>query len=128
MPDIDILLSILPWKGRLREALEQAFAPAEVIWVSEHDAIGIRRALKRADVAILAGDLDAGFLDEPRLTWVHCGHAGLERSAMPEAFERRLVVTSAAGRSAPALAEHAHDSAPGEFGAFVLQRVAVAET
>jgi phosphoglycerate dehydrogenase-like enzyme len=107
MPDIDIVLSTLPWKGRLREALEQALTPAEVIWVSRHDAIGIRRALKRADVAILAGDLDAGFLDAPRLTWVHCGHAGLERSAMPEVFERGLVVTSAAGRSAPALAEHA---------------------
>ncbi|MFI2557106.1 D-2-hydroxyacid dehydrogenase [Nocardia farcinica] len=65
------------------------------------------RALEHVDVAVLAGDIDDRFLRAPRLTWVHCDHAGLTRSARPEVFERGLLVTGSAGRSAPALAQHA---------------------
>jgi phosphoglycerate dehydrogenase-like enzyme len=63
--------------------------------------------LQRADVAVLAGDLDERYLDAPRLRWIHCDHAGLNRSARPEVFARGLLVTSSAGRSSPVLAEHA---------------------
>ncbi|HET6706312.1 D-2-hydroxyacid dehydrogenase, partial [Amycolatopsis sp.] len=45
-------------------------------------------------------------LGAPRLRWVHCDHSGLTRSARPEVFERGLLVTGSAGRSAPALAQH----------------------
>jgi phosphoglycerate dehydrogenase-like enzyme len=38
---------------------------------------------------------------------VHCDHSGLNGSAFPEVFERDLIVTGSAGRSAPALAQHA---------------------
>jgi glycerate kinase len=38
---------------------------------------------------------------------VHCDHAGLTRSARPDVFDRALLVTGSAGRSAPALAQHA---------------------
>ena len=41
------------------------------------------------------------------LRWVHCCHAGLNKSARPEVFSRGIIVTGAAGRSAPSLAEHA---------------------
>jgi phosphoglycerate dehydrogenase-like enzyme len=58
-------------------------------------------------VAILSSDLDDRFADAPRLRWVHCDHAGLNKSARPWVFERGLLVTSSSGRSAPALAEHA---------------------
>jgi len=63
--------------------------------------------LDRAEAAVLAADLDDRVLRAPHVTWVHCDHAGLERSARPEVFDRGLVVTGSAGRSAPALAEHA---------------------
>jgi phosphoglycerate dehydrogenase-like enzyme len=57
-------------------------------------------------VALLAGDLDERYLHAPHLHWIHSDHAGLNKSARPEVFERGLIVTSSAGRSSPALAEH----------------------
>ncbi|MFC4376272.1 D-2-hydroxyacid dehydrogenase [Nocardia halotolerans] len=88
------------------EQLRQAFAPAEFVHVHPGDAAGIARALEHVDVAVIAGDLDERFTAAPRLAWVHCGHAGLTRSAVPEVFDRGLIVTGSAGRSAPALAQH----------------------
>lgn len=88
------------------EQLRRAFAPAEFVHHHPADAEGIARALEDADVAVIPGDLDGRFLAAPELAWVHCGHAGLTRSAMPEVFERGLLVTGSAGRSAPALAQH----------------------
>ncbi|MFJ2667696.1 D-2-hydroxyacid dehydrogenase [Nocardia fluminea] len=89
------------------EQLRRAFAPAEFVHVHPGDAEGITRALEHVDVAVIPGDLDERFLAAPQLAWVHCGHAGLTRSAVPEVFERGLLVTGSAGRSAPALAQHA---------------------
>ncbi|WP_207946301.1 D-2-hydroxyacid dehydrogenase [Actinomadura sp. 7K507] len=88
------------------EQLRQAFAPAEFVQVSLWDDTGIARALEHADVALIVGDLDERYLGAPRLAWVHCDHSGLTRSAVPEVFERGLIVTGSAGRSAPALAQH----------------------
>jgi phosphoglycerate dehydrogenase-like enzyme len=78
-----------------------------LLQVRRDDAAGIAAALERADVAVLAGDLDERFLQAPMLRWIHCDHAGLNRSARPEVFARGLLVTSSAGRSSPVLAEHA---------------------
>ncbi|WP_316574295.1 D-2-hydroxyacid dehydrogenase [Nocardia canadensis] len=88
------------------DQLREAFAPAEFLHVHPADAAGIAHALEHADVAVTAGDLDERFIAAPELAWVHCGHAGLTRSAVPEVFERGLLVTGSAGRSAPALAQH----------------------
>lgn len=107
MPAIDVVLVTVVYQGAHLERLRQAFAPAEWLHLRRNDAAGIAVALERADVAVLAGDLDERFLRAPRLRWVHCDHAGLNRSARPEVFERGLLVTSSAGRSSPALAEHA---------------------
>ena len=105
MPEIGTVLLTVRWQeeyiGRLREHLQGA----EV--VQTRDPGEIARTLARADVAILSGDLDDRFADAPRLRWVHCDHAGLNKSARPWVFERGLLVTSSSGRSAPALAEHA---------------------
>ena len=87
--------------------LEEAAAPGVLMRVGRHDEAGIRAALGEADTAFLHGDLDARFLSAPRLQWVHCDHAGLNKSARPEVFARGLIVTSSAGRSGPAIAEHA---------------------
>jgi len=86
--------------------LKEALAPANIIHLNQKDASGIEEALKIADVALLHGDLDDRFLNAPHLRWVHCDHAGLNKSARPEVFERGLIVTSSAGRSGPVLAEH----------------------
>jgi phosphoglycerate dehydrogenase-like enzyme len=67
----------------------------------------MQQALEHAEIAILAGDLDGRHLTAPKLKWVHCNHAGLTKSALPQVFERGLIVTGSAGRSAAALAEHA---------------------
>lgn len=88
------------------EQLRQAFAPAEFIHVHPGDAAGIETALRHVDVAVIPIDLDDRFLAAPNLRWVHCDHAGLTRSARPEVFEKGLIVTGSAGRSAPALAQH----------------------
>lgn len=88
------------------EQLRQAFAPAKFVHVQPWDDAGIASALEHADVAVILGDLDKRYLGAPRLTWVHCDHSGLTRSATPEVFERGLIVTGSAGRSAPALAQH----------------------
>lgn len=107
MPDIRVALVTLPWRDASLGRLKAALAPAEVICAHRFNALQIGSALRRADVALLAGDIDDRFVSAPLLRWVHCGHAGLDRSARPEVFERGLLVTSSAGRSAPALAEHA---------------------
>ncbi len=88
------------------EQLRRAFAPAEFVHVAPWDNAGIAGALEDADVAVITGDLDDRYLAAPRLAWVHCDHSGLTRSARPEVFERGLIVTGSAGRSAPALAQH----------------------
>ena len=107
MPDISFVLATVSYTGSHLTRLRAAFAPAELLQLRRDDAAGIAAALERADVAVLAGDLDERFLRAPMLGWVHCDHAGLNRSARPEVFEKGLRVTSSAGRSSPVLAEHA---------------------
>ncbi|HET7767253.1 MAG TPA: D-2-hydroxyacid dehydrogenase [Chloroflexota bacterium] len=107
MPEIDRVLATVSYTGAHLERLRAAFAPAEVLHLRRDDAAGIAAALETADVAVLAGDLDDRFLRAPGLRWIHCDHAGLNKSARPEVFEKGLLVTSSAGRSSPVLAEHA---------------------
>ncbi|MCZ2840151.1 D-2-hydroxyacid dehydrogenase [Modestobacter sp. VKM Ac-2985] len=105
--DIRTVLATVFFQPDEVEQLRRAFAPAEFLHLSPGDTEGIARALEKADVAVLWGDLDERHLAAPELRWVHCDHAGLTRSARPEVFEKGLVVTGSAGRSAPALAQHA---------------------
>ncbi|MEQ0558235.1 D-2-hydroxyacid dehydrogenase [Amycolatopsis sp. NEAU-NG30] len=106
-PEIRSVLATVMFGEDHLDQLRRAFAPAEVVHVQPWDADGIAAALEHADVAVIAGDLDHRYVDAPRLRWVHCDHSGLTRSARPEVFERGLLVTGSAGRSAPALAQHA---------------------
>jgi phosphoglycerate dehydrogenase-like enzyme len=107
MPEIERVLATVPYQGAHLARLRAAFSPAEVLQLRRDDAAEIQRVLQTADVAVLAGDLDDRHVHAPRLRWIHCDHAGLNRSARPEVFERGLLVTSSAGRSSPVLAEHA---------------------
>ena len=97
-------LPFLPDHWRM---LEAAVAPDTLIRIDRNDTAGLAKALATAEIAILAGDLDARHTASPTLKWIHCDHSGLTRSARPEVFEKDLIVTGSAGRSAEALAEHA---------------------
>jgi len=107
MREIKQVLATVRYNQQQLEQLRKAFAPAEMTMAAPRDAAAVEAALKTADVAVLASDLDDRFRDAPALRWVHCDHAGLTKSARPWVFERGLIVTSSAGRSGPALAEHA---------------------
>lgn len=86
--------------------LREIFSGSEFVLVDKHDTEAILREVKDADVAVLAGDLDDNFLGENQLKWIHCDHAGLNRSARPEIFQRKILLSGSAGRSSPVLAEH----------------------
>ncbi len=97
----------LPFDASQWERFTAAIAPDRLILVSSGDKPGIDQALQQAEIAILTGDLDQRHIDAPKLRWVHCDHAGLTKSARPAVFEKNMIVTGSAGRSGPALAEHA---------------------
>ncbi|MEN3151265.1 D-2-hydroxyacid dehydrogenase [Neorhizobium sp. IRAMC:178] len=105
--EIFSVLATVPYDPAELDELRQAVAPARFIHCAPDDAEGINAALQEVDVAIIAGDLDDRFIAAPKLKWVHCDHSGLTKSARPEVFEKGLVVTGSAGRSAAALAQHA---------------------
>ena len=107
MPLLRRLLVTAQLDAAGRRDLEAAAGDAECVYVSRDDAGTLKRALAGVDAAFIEGDLDRRFLDAPALRWVHCDHAGLERSARPSVFARGIRLSGAAGRSAPALAEHA---------------------
>ena len=107
MPKMHCVLVTLEYPNDKLERIRKACDADVFLLVDRNDGEGIRKALEKADVAILASDLDERYIHAPHLKWVHCAHAGLNKSAMPELFQSALVVTSSAGRSSPVLAEHA---------------------
>jgi len=97
----------LPFDASQWQQIKAAAAPDEFVVVPQKDDAAIAEALKEAEIAIITGDLDARFVQAAKLRWVHCDHAGLTKSSRPAVFEKGLIVTGSAGRSGPALAEHA---------------------
>lgn len=102
-----LVMQDLPFDEGQWARLTTAIAPDHLVSVPPHDDDALEKALAGADIALLADDLDERHLAASNLRWIHCDHAGLTRSARPAVFERDLIVTGSAGRSAPALAEHA---------------------
>ena len=107
MPQIEHALVTIPFNARQVEFLVAVLNPAKVTVVTDEDQDAIEDALETADVAFIRGQVDSSLLDAPRLRWIHCNHAGLEKSAKPELFRKNIILTGSAGRSASALAEHA---------------------
>ena len=106
--EIRTVLTTVPYTDWHLDRLREAFEPAKLIHADKSDRAGISAALKEADVAVLGGDLDDQILKEGvHLKWIHCDHSGINNSARPEIFERGIILTGSAGRSAPVLAEHA---------------------
>ena len=105
--EIRAVLSAVNLGPEMEERINTAFAPAKVHHVSFRDSEAIARVINEVDVAVLPGDLDERILEGEGLKWVHCCHSGLTKSARAEVFERGILLSGAAGRSAPSLAEHA---------------------
>lgn len=104
--EIRAVLATVPYSEDELAQLRDAFAPARFVWADAGDDDAIREALAYVDVAVLEADLDDRHVAAENLKWVHCDHAGLNRSARQDVFDRGLIVTGSAGRSAPALAQH----------------------
>ena len=85
----------------------RSFFPGAVfVQVDPRDTETLLQVLTDADVALVSGDLDDRFLGNNQLKWIHCDHAGLAKSARPALFEMGILLSGAAGRSSPVLAEH----------------------
>jgi phosphoglycerate dehydrogenase-like enzyme len=97
----------MPFDGPHWERFEAIAAPDRVVRIDRKDRAAFRKALGEAEIAFLGADLDEDVLAAPRLKWVHVNLSGMTLSARPEIFAKGLKVTGVAGRSAPALAEHA---------------------
>lgn len=106
MPKIKKVVATVWYNKKNMYDLRRVFPDAEFCYVDFFDKEKLEKEVKDADVAILMGDVDPCLLGENTLKWIHCDHAGLNGSARPEVFAREISVTSAAGRSAPVLAEH----------------------
>ena len=110
MPEMKKVLCTVRMSEKNKQKLCAALRGAEIFFVCPDDpgaAEQIAAAGADVDAAIFDGNLDKSVLASPHLKWVHCCCAGVEKSAIPEVFERNIVLTSSSGRSAPALAEHA---------------------
>lgn len=94
------------YKQEYLQKMMEAFAPKPVYYFDPEDRDGIRSVLGKVDVAVLDNDLDSLILQANGLRWIHCCHAGLDKSARPEVFRRGIILTGAAGRSRFSLAEH----------------------
>ncbi|MDR1541885.1 MAG: D-2-hydroxyacid dehydrogenase [Clostridiales bacterium] len=106
LKDIKAVLATVQYEPKHLKTMIDAFAPAPVFHFSPRDSKGIQAVLDKVDVAVLDSDLNDLILQAPGLKWIHCNHAGLAKSARPEVFIRGIILTGAAGRSAPSLSEH----------------------
>lgn len=106
--EIQTALVTVSYSDLYMDKLRKTLYPAKIIQLDKGDKRGISEALREADVAILGSEADEQILREGmKLKWIHCDQAGLDSSARIEVFERGILLTGAAGRSGPTLAEHA---------------------
>lgn len=107
MSSLIVATTDLPFDPPTWARLESVATPDRLVRIDRKDRAGFRDALAEAEIAVLGADLDDDVLAAPRLKWVHVNLSGMTLSARPDIFTRGLKVTGVAGRSAPALAEHA---------------------
>jgi len=102
------VLATVPYTGEHWDSLVKALEPAEIIRVKHSDTAAMLDAIKDVDVAIISGNVTKEMLNAAKnVKWIHGDFAGLNDSAHPEIFQRGIILSSSAGRSAEVLAEHA---------------------
>jgi len=106
MPKIRKVVSTVWYDKENYHRLRNVFPEANFVYVNFYEKDKIREELKDADAAIILGDVDNCMLESDTLKWIFCDHSGLNGSARDEVFAKNIIVTGAAGRSAPVLAEH----------------------
>lgn len=106
MADIQKVLITLELTTEQLQKLKNRLPSADVIHIPTNKSADIITALRTVDVAFIAGDITPAYLQAPNLKWLHCDHAGLDRSAAPAVFKKNLILTSSSGRSSEAIAEH----------------------
>lgn len=106
MREIHKVVSTIDFKPENREKLQQILCGCELVWVNKADKQTIAEEIRDADVVLLDGDLDDLILTGSQIRWIHCNHAGLNKSARPEVFQRGILLSGSGGRSSPVLAEH----------------------
>ena len=106
MAKINKVVSTVWYDKENYHALRNLFPHSEFVYADFYDKKRITEEVKNADVAIILGDVYPCLLGENSLKWIACDHAGLNGSARDEVFAKNVIVTGAAGRSAPVLAEH----------------------
>ncbi len=90
-----------------RKRLEALFEPAETVFLHPEDYSRLQNQLPASDIAVLNTIPDPTFVTHEKLRWVHCNRSGLDACATREMIDSSFEVTSASGRSASVLAEHA---------------------
>lgn len=101
------VLATVDFDAPARRRLSALFAPAQVHFVQHSDRAAVERLLPSCQVAVLGELPSAAILAADTLRWIHVDMSGLDRIARPETVDSPRFLTSSAGRSAPALAEHA---------------------
>ena len=104
---IHVVALPMQYQQRFGDFLAKAFPDSVLVYADEKDEQAMRALLHRADVAILSRDASPAVLNSKSLRWIHCNHAGIDQFAPAELFDASRTITTAAGRSAPAIAEHA---------------------
>ena len=108
MNELKHVLVTLEMSEEKKQQLREAFGDqVKLSFFPRKDREAFIKGLETADALLLDGDIDDLVLTGKNLKWIHCDHSGLTYSARPEVFERGLLVTGSAGRTAPALSEHA---------------------
>lgn len=97
----------MPFSSAQWQMLERSLRPHALRIVDFADAELAREALDAATIALVEFDADHRFRDARQLKWVHCDKSGLDGSLSSGILEAGRQITGSAGRSAPALAEHA---------------------
>lgn len=105
MRTISKLVTNLPWKTHHKALLEAAVPEATIVYVSQSDSTTLQKEIVDAEVVVITGRPDVS--EARKLQWMHWDAAGLDSIANDSYIHSGFMITGSAGRSAPALAEHA---------------------
>lgn len=104
---IKTVVSLIRFGPRHKDRVEKIFGDAEILYPDIDDPENLIDAMGRADIALFNRPYDPTQFETPRLRWIHVEQSGINPLAKQHIIEMPYVITSASGRSAPVLAEHA---------------------